>query len=76
MIEGGGESTRSGHAEAAVWSLSLDFVSPSSVLEPCLFSGGIRNLPPGETSQSLPTPAAMGRRQPQVPQNVATCFLW
>lgn len=30
------------------WSLSLDFVSPSLVLEPCLFSGEIRNLPPGK----------------------------
>ena len=58
----------------AAWSLSSDFVSPSSVLEPCLFSGEIRNLPPGETSQSLATAAAMGRRQPQVAQNMATVF--
>ena len=33
---------------AAAWSLSLDFASPSLFLEPCLFSGEIRNFPPGK----------------------------
>lgn len=61
---------------AAAWNLSLDFVSPSWVLEPCLFSGEIRNFPPGKNRLEPCYSSSNRRRQLQVAQNVAVCFLW